>query len=345
MTSKPTQTTKPKRPKTLPFSHKEKRTVSSHGHMIREAFQSDRKPKKPLLSRERTKRGGVLWGTFMLWTVLISVTVFTVFFSDFHVIRSVAVNGTQDVSPADIEAFVFGRISGRHFRVFPADNFFLVSTSSLEKETLREFPKLSSVSITRRFPDRILVSVTERDRMLMWCSGGPCVLVEDDGVARDAGPAETLKNEPFLLRVVDTSARPVDIGMPILTPEETVAILRLERGLRERSGIGFSPVFASPSRVSDEIRITTDEGWDILAGLDIDPDKTILSLQLVLDKEIPVEKRSVLRYVDLRTENRAFFASKDADGGQEGDVTDGTAVDRSDAAIPVLTGAETDKKK
>lgn len=332
---------KPKRPKSIPFSHRGKPVVSPHGHMIREAFQTDRRPKKPLLVREKPKSADALWGTFLLWVVLLAVAVFTVFFSDFHVIRHVEVVGVRNVPTAEIEAFVFGRMSERRFRFFPADNFFLVPTSSLERETLLAFPKLSGVTITRRFPDSLRISVTERDRILLWCSAGPCSLVGDDGIARDAVFAETQENEPFLIRVVDTGARPVDVGMPLLSSSEVDAVYRLERGLREQSGIGFSPVFASPSRVSDEIRITTDEGWDILAGLDIDPDKTIASLQLVLDKEIPSGRRPSLRYIDLRTENRAYYAFKGPNGASDG----ATASTQGAQGTPDSKKSETGRKK
>lgn len=147
--------------------------------------------------------------------------------------------------------------------------------------------------------------------MLLWCSGDPCFLVDDDGNARDAAPTLLPENDPFVVRVIDESARPVDIDAKLLSGSVAESILALEADLRESGIVGITLPFHSPSRVSDEVRITTEEGWDLLVSLGIDPEKTIASLRLVLGKEIPADRCSALRYIDLRTENKAFFAYTD----------------------------------
>jgi len=290
---------------------KEKYSASPHGHMFREAFLPDRKVRKPLLVRGKPEHsGGFLWGTVFLWAVFLSVAGYTLFFSDFHMIRIVEVAGTKDVPSEKIETFVRERLSEKLLRVFPRDNFFLAPTDSLGRDLSRAFPKLATVSVSRRFPNTLHIEVAERDRILLWCSGDSCFLVGDDGTAQDASFSETSENESFLLRVDDDSVASVDIGAPLLETKSAGAIVRLARELPDH-GITISLPLHSPSRVSDEVRITTGEGWDILANLAIDPEKTLASLQLVLDKEIPADRRSALRYIDLRTENRAFFAYKD----------------------------------
>lgn len=312
---------KPKhKPTPIPKQH------SSRERLFREAFFPDRKSRKPLLERGKSARVGPGRGMVLLWVSLVCVFVFTVLFSDFHVIRTVSVSGAGDVPSETIQTYVRNGLSGKRYGIFSRDNFFSAPVSEIRRGLSREFPKLKAVSITRRFPDRISVEVTERERLLVWCSGGPCYLIGENGQASDAVFAETAENEPFLVRVIDESARPVTIGDPLLSPETAEAILRLEKKLRENTDFGITAPFRSPSRVSGEIRVMTTQGWDLLMSLDIAPDKTIASLRLVLEKEIPIEKRPSLRYVDLRTENRAFFAyeGEKHDGEENGNgVTDG----------------------
>lgn len=310
--------------------------------MFREAFLPDKKARKPLLVREKPIRSGAGWGTVFLWAVSLSVAVFTVFFSDFHTVRTIDVSGTRDVPADRIESFVRERLSGKRFRIFPGDNFFLIPAVSLEKDLLLEFPKLKSVSVSREFPDKVKIEVSERDRIFLWCLDGPCFLVSDDGTAEDARFAETPENDPFLLHVVDESNRSVIIGEPLFSEKSSDAILLLERSLREHGNIGITTLFRSPSRVSDEVRITTEEGWDLLVSLDIDPGKTIASLQLVLVKEIPADRRSALRYIDLRTENKAFFAYKDWVPPQ--DATTGATVPATGVSTQSATSIGADKK-
>jgi len=308
--------------------------------MFREAFLPDRKARKPLLVREKPARSGAGWGTVFLWAVSLSVAVFTVFFSDFHTVRTIDVTGTRDIPADRIESFVRDRLSGKRFRIFPGDNFFLIPAVSLERDLLLEFPKLKNVSVSREFPDRVKIEVSERDRIFLWCLDGPCFLVGDDGRVMDARFSETPENEPFLLRVVDESDRPVGIGEPLLSEKSSDAIILLERNLRESGVVGITLPFRSPSRVSDEVRITTEEGWDLLVSLGIDPGKTIASLRLVLGKEIPADRRSALRYIDLRTENKAFFAYKDWTPPQD-ETTDPTAPPTASAGAD----KKTDEKK
>ncbi|MEI7750208.1 MAG: FtsQ-type POTRA domain-containing protein [Candidatus Moraniibacteriota bacterium] len=333
------------KPKFTPIPKREKRIASPHEHMFREAFLPDRKVRKPLLVREKPERsGGILWGMMLLWMFFLSVAAYTLFFSDFHTIRTVEVSGTKDVSSEKIEAFVRERLAQKALRVFPQDNFFLVPTDSLGRDLLRAFPKLASVSVSRDFPSGIRIGATERDRILLWCSGDSCFLIGDDGVAQDASSAETPENEPFLLRVYDDSAGLVDIGKPLFEMKSARAIIRLATELPDR-GFTIALPFHSPSSVSDEVRITTEEGWDILVNLAIDPGKTIASLQLVLDKEIPADRRSALRYIDLRTENRAFFAYRDWTPPPDATATTPSPGSASATASQASSSADTSAKR
>jgi cell division septal protein FtsQ len=289
-----------------------------------------------------------------LWLVLLSVAAYTVFFSDFHAVSDIEISGTRDVSADTLDAFIRNGLSGKRLRVFPKGNFFSVPTAAMEQDLLRAFPKLRSVSVSRRFPDGLGVNVVEHDRLLLWCSGGPCYLLDDEGRASEARFAETEGNEPFLIRIIDVGGRPVRLGEPLLPAESVSSVFRLEHGLREDSGIAVTRPFFSPSRVSDELRVVTEEGWELSMNLDIDPDKTIASLRLVLEKEVPQEKRTSLRYIDLRTENRAFFTYKDAafsqDGAATADPSQGISASTTDTAPPVAdvpdsAAKKTDRKK
>ncbi|NTW46374.1 MAG: FtsQ-type POTRA domain-containing protein [Candidatus Moranbacteria bacterium] len=328
------QKREPKRPD-VTLRKARKRTPAPHEKMVRDAFRAERAPKRPLISRERPSSGPGI-GAFLLWVVFGTTAVYTLFFSEFHRVGSVEVSGASEVSVSGIEDFVRGDLSGRILGIFPRDNFFLVSGRRLSDDLRREYPTLATVSVTKRFPDTVAISVTERDRILLWCSAGPCFLIGDDGVAADAGNAERPENDTYVLRVVDTGARPIEVGEPVLRPETVRTLLSLERGLRERGGISFSPVLASPSRVSGEVRFQTTEGWELLSGLDMDPEKTVASLRLVLDREIPSERRASLRYVDLRTENRVFFAyrgeeeTEASESGKESGSETGSGTEKTD---------------
>ncbi len=284
-----------------------KSEVPKERNLFREAFLP---PKKAVVQRQPEKRSGrrgfpwvaVLWGVFLV------TVVYVLFASPFHSVGDVSVVGAVDIPENRLEAFLRDRMSGKWFAMFPKDNFFLSSASVMERSLLESFPKLRSAEIRKRFPNRVQAIVSERDRIPLWCFSGECFLIGDDGTARDARFAVQAENEAFLFRIEDSGARAIVSGDPVLDEGMISRVLRLEQGIRMSGMVAIVPRAVTPSRVSGEFRFTTTEGWDILANTEWDPEMTIAALRLVLEKEIPEERRAKLRYVDLRTEKKAFYS-------------------------------------
>lgn len=290
-------------------------------NLFREAFLPR---KKSIAKKQPEKRSGKrdFPGVTVLWGLFFVTVAYVLFVSPFHSIGSISVVGAADLPESRLEASLRDRMSGKWFAIFPKNNFFLSSASVMERSLLEAFPKLRSAEIRKRFPDGMHVAVSERDRIPLWCSSGTCFLLGDDGTAHDARFAVQAENEVFLFRIEDSGARAVSPGDRILDRETLVRMLRLERGIRESGIVAILPNGVTPSRVSGEFRFTTIEGWDILTSTEPDPETTIATLRLVLEKEIPEEKRSKLRYIDLRTEKKAFYSfiqEEPSEGDGEGE--------------------------
>ena len=248
------------------------------------------------------------FGMAALWLAAGLVAAYTLLFSSLHEIDIVLVTGARELGDDRLESEAREFISQRLFLVFPGNNYFLFSGNRLERDLMGKFPKLSSVRIEKHFPHAIDVSVTERDRIFLWCSGGGCLLIDEKGCAGDAQFAEQETNDPFLVRFTDESAVPMTAGDCSVSPDLPDTVLRLERGVREEAGIVLRLPAFTPSRISREIRFRTEEGWEIWMNSDIPPEKTLAALRAVLETEIAPEARVKLRYIDLRTENKAFYS-------------------------------------
>lgn len=282
-------------------------------------FPSKRRPESPrpgFFERSRKRKpfsagephGAFPSGMAALWVTAGAVAVYTLLFSSLHQIDEVRVTGARDIGEDRVETAVREFLSRKIFRLFPGDNYFLFSGSRLEDDLADRFPKSDSVRVEKSFPHSIGVFITERDRIFLWCSGGPCFLVDGNGCTADARFAEQEMNEPFLVRFVDESAVPVAPGecsIPSGLPE---TVLLLERGLREKFGFTVHLPASTPSRVAGEIRFRVEEGWEVRANAAVPPEKTFSALRAVLETEIPEERREKLRYIDLRTENKAFYS-------------------------------------
>jgi cell division septal protein FtsQ len=275
--------------------------------LFREAFLPPKKaplPKQP--SRTSVKRR--FPGVVLLWGLLLATVTYALFSSPFHSVTDVSVSGTVDVPSDRVETFLRDLIGGKRVLIFPKDNFFLLSSDDMERSLLESFPKIRRAEVGKRFPDRMQAVVEERDRIPLWCVSGTCFLLDDDGVAHDARFAEQPENDPFLIRIEDSGGVGASVGDRVLDREVLSKVIRLERGIRDSGIVAISPRAVTPSRVSGEFRFTTTDGWDILVSTDPDPETTLASLRVVLEKEIPEERREKLRYIDLRAEKKAFYS-------------------------------------
>lgn len=247
-------------------------------------------------------------GMATLWVAAVSVAAYTVFFSSLHEIDDIRMDGVRDLGEDRLEGEIREFISRKILLVFPGNNYFLFSGQRLERDLLDRFPKLASVRVRKHFPHAIDVAVTEQERIFLWCSGDTCLLIDENGCARDGRFAEQDMNEAFLVRFTDESAVPMAAGDCSVPSDLPNIVLHLERGLREEFGLALRLPAFTPSRISREIRFRTEEEWEIWMNADIPPEKTLAALRAVLETEIAPEERVKLRYIDLRTENKAFYA-------------------------------------
>jgi len=292
-----------------------KKPATGRNRMFHEAFRPETKTRV----RPRPDSGRMpSWWTWILWVLFLSVVAYEILFSPMRGIVGCPVSGNDGIPSDLIERFVREEWTKPVLFVFPGDNILLFRTDTMEEKLLARFPKLSEANVKKIFPDRIDIAVRERDRIPLFCSRGDCFLVGRDGLAEDASQALLPENDPFVIRIEDASGREIGIGEPMLVPELPDIALSLERGFREELGLRISSPITMPARVSREFRFRTGDGWEIYASSDILPEKTVESLRIVLERDLPEERREKLRYVDLRTENRVFYAFEAEENGEDG---------------------------
>lgn len=239
------------------------------------------------------------------------------FFSSLLRVNQTEIVGRETVSKSDVNRVVEEFLHGSFLGVIPKNTLPIVCLRrhALERIFYEQFPIFRSVDIKCSFPDTMRVSFEERRMAMILCSGGPCFAVDERGSAFDemGVPEESLDSRATLV-VIDQSGKPVFFQDPVFSEEFLETFSSFRERLFVESDIATSSLSTTPSRLSDEIRLRTGEGWELRLSSAVPMDRSFLALRLLFDKTLSSDDRKRLEYVDLRTENRIFYLLK---GGEE----------------------------
>ncbi|MFZ2299568.1 MAG: FtsQ-type POTRA domain-containing protein [Candidatus Moraniibacteriota bacterium] len=274
-----------------------------------------------------------------LWVLLAGTLVYIGFFSTFFLIGEPRIMGVSKIPEQMLLASVEQQLSGKYLGIVPKRGFFTVRPRAIEERLRLEYPLLASLDVTRIFPDGMRITAVERTKILLWCSGDQCSLIDEEGRAHDGSRALSPENMPHVLLVTDMSGKPVTLGDKVLDRQYGAFVIRMSELFPERLGLAIESRYMTDSRFADEVRVKTQEGWEAYFGTDIPIGSSLDALALLLDKELPKEKRAMLAYIDLRAENRLYYAFREASGSETG------AVISSDASVPEKKADEPKKKK
>ncbi|MBI2449988.1 MAG: FtsQ-type POTRA domain-containing protein [Candidatus Nealsonbacteria bacterium] len=221
------------------------------------------------------KKKSILGNRFFRLGILVLVItggiLYFIFFSGIFKIEKIIITGQGTISEESIKAFIGG------------SNIFLVDIKKTEKDILDNFPQIAEAKISRSFPDALNILVTERSAAALWCEE-KCFLIDREGVIfGDASGAVGFIN--------------ISGMKDMLNKEKISQILEIQAKLEEGPGVTTTQAMI----VSDErLNMKTSEKWEIYFNLKGDLDWQIQELKLVLEKQIPPEKRRNLEYIDLR---------------------------------------------
>ncbi len=251
---------------------------------------------------------------YFLSLLFLGATIYVFVFSPFTRVENCVLGGTNELSYNDVLEKVKNSLEGNFLGFIPKNNFFLVSEKRINRELTAEFKKIKSVEVTKVFSQSIIVNITERKSLIVWCSGGPCYIIDEQGYAytgTDLDSPEVVQNN--LIKITDTSARPVILGEKVLSEEYIRYLINLREEIEKTPIVEITSEWMTPSAVAEEMEIFTQEGWRMVFSAKITPEKAIRTLKTFLEEEIDEEKRKKLDYVDLRVENKVYYKLKNED--------------------------------
>lgn len=286
------------------------------------------------VSIENKKRFHLPVGVFLLWFLFLAALFYIFFFSIFFLIGKPQIIGVSKISEETLRGFVEKQLDGKYFGVFPKNNFFLVRPRTLETQLLEEFPLLFSANVMRAFPDWLHIALAEREKIILWCSGEPCFLADESGIARNGERALLPENISHTIFITDMSGKAVTLGEKVFDPDYGKFVVQLNDSFQEQLEIPLEPRFTTISRFANEVRVKTSEGWEVYFGTDVPLQSSLDALKLLFVKELTKEKRAKLAYIDLRTENRAYYVFREGENTENKETVTSSAPQENKADEP-----------
>lgn len=281
----------------------------------------------------------------LLCLLFFGVALYIFFFSSFVKVQKVDIIGLNELPRPEIESVINEVYGGKYLGILPKNGFFLFPSRKMEDVLKDKFRKIKNVNIEKTFPNSVSVEIAERKSLLVWCSGGPCYLIDENGLAymgADFSSPDIVQNH--LIKVVDTSAKPVAMGASLFSKEYIDFLLKAVVELPQKSGIELGEECDTPSRLAGEMNFYSSDGVRISLSTELPLEQTLKNLEIFMHKQLSEEERKTIEYLDLRFENRVFYKIK----GQEEknkDQADGEGIVAGDETVKANTEDDSDKKK
>ncbi len=257
---------------------------------------------------------------------------YLVFFSSFFAVEKIVVTGNE-ISKADEIQQIARDIAGKKVFKFFNNSLILIRTGDIEKAILEKFNNINSVSVAKKFPKTIAVSVKEKPADILWCNSIKVEKVSSLPKSADkelvAAAGENLSQEASQCYFSDEgnviyskvqSDEPaggvkvfkddlINIGDKISDDTVKNFIRSLAKNFNFKTGLEFSYLYLPPIS-SRELHLVTKGGWKIFFDLNRPVDDQLDVLVEVWREMIPENYKNNMEYIDLRVQERVPWKPK-----------------------------------
>ncbi len=158
-------------------------------------------------SRQRQAAKQIRRGIVVVITLGV-VAGFSALVAHYHsfLLTEVVVSGNQTLSAAPDSAAAAHIIFQKYYYLWPKRSRWLYPRESLAAALANAFPRLSAVEVAAD-QQKLLLQVTEREGVALWCRGGECYFVDDVGYIFVRAPHFT--GNPYLIISSPLAGEPI----------------------------------------------------------------------------------------------------------------------------------------
>jgi len=229
------------------------------------------------------------WLVFLSICTLSAGVYFAIFSSKFQ-IENVEISGNRQTDAQTLQSEISGQIE-KKFLSFSSKSIFLLNLGAVKDDLLNKFPQVAQANIKRQLPNKLVVEINERLPVGVWCNNPNCFLIDKNGIAYESSPPQS----ELLIKSKIVSKNFV-LGDKVVEDQLLQSIINIQKKLN----IFEIPITEFSIMENQRLNVRTGYGWEIYFDAGGDMAWQMTKLSLLLEQEIPVEKRVELEYIDLR---------------------------------------------
>lgn len=250
----------------------------------------------------------------LFWLVFlgfVGLVVWTLLFSPVMKVTAIEVK-TQRVNAQELEQRTLEILNNQYLNLIPKNNLLLMPKKEIASTLQSNDISIRNVTVSRKFPNIILIEVDERESHIIWCSQGKCYLVDERAeIFYEIKGQELEEAKKEIVTVFDNSQKEIIINSRVTSPELIQLYEKLPRVLEDQARVKVETSFSTASSMSEEVRVKTVDGWGIYLSTSRPIENQAEVLRKILDEKIPEEQRGHLEYIDLRIKGKGIFKYKE----------------------------------
>jgi cell division septal protein FtsQ len=265
-------------------------------------------PTLRILLRQRRRHLKSIFKNRFFWLGILILLIFggifyLIGFSSFFQIKEIKISDNQKVSAENLRNVIESQII-RNFLFFSTKSIFLADFPKIKVKISETFPQIAQINFKREFPDTLTVTVEERKPIAVFNQEDLYFFLDKEGIIFE----NTLADGQLIKIKKAVKDKELKLGDRVLEKELLSTILEIESKLENNLKVPIEEVLV----VSDErINLKTSEGWEIYFNPKGDVEWQLTKLRVVLEEEIPPERRKDLEYIELRFGNFAPYKYRD----------------------------------
>ncbi|MBU0671312.1 MAG: FtsQ-type POTRA domain-containing protein [Patescibacteria group bacterium] len=195
-----------------------------------------------------------------VWLIIIIVLVgggsYVLFGTGFSNISEVKIEGTNHISQEELDSLINDYRNSKKLLIFPKNNYFFFDVADAQAavtENINNKFVLESITIKKKFPNKLSVQITERIPGLIWQSQEKKYLLDINGITSEE--QSEIAEEDKYPHIIDKNDKPVEPGKQVISKELIDFILLLNQTFNNKTGLELNSFIIPQIQCQEKIYV------------------------------------------------------------------------------------------